>query len=72
MEQKLEDLTKTLETEKASRTDLEMYVAVIETQKKVLQVRIKRNALCFACTMVQDSLMLGYFSYSLSCKSGSR
>ena len=38
MQQKLEDLNKTLETEKASRTDLEMYVAVIETQKKVLQV----------------------------------
>lgn len=37
LEQKLEDLNKTLETEKASRTDLEMYVAVIETQKRVLQ-----------------------------------
>jgi hypothetical protein len=37
-EQRIQDLVKTLDTEKASRTDLEMYVAVIETQKKVLQV----------------------------------
>ena len=33
----MKELNHHLETEKASRTDLEMYVAVLNTQKNVLQ-----------------------------------
>ena len=33
----MKELNHSLETEKASRTDLEMYVAVLNTQKTVLQ-----------------------------------
>lgn len=33
----MKELNQHLETEKASRTDLEMYVAVLNTQKSVLQ-----------------------------------
>lgn len=33
----MKELNQHLETEKASRTDLEMYVAVLNTQKTVLQ-----------------------------------
>ena len=36
-DEKVKELNQHLETEKSSRTDLEMYVAVLNTQKTVLQ-----------------------------------
>ena len=39
----MKELLKYLQTEKASRKDLEMYVAVLTTQKNVLQDEADRN-----------------------------
>jgi len=38
----MKELNQHLETEKSSRTDLEMYVAVLNTQKSVLQEEVDK------------------------------
>ena len=38
----MKELNQHLETEKSSRTDLEMYVAVLNTQKSVLQDEVDK------------------------------
>ncbi|KAK2172041.1 hypothetical protein NP493_998g00053 [Ridgeia piscesae] len=42
LDEKMKELNQHLETEKSSRTDLEMYVAVLNTQKSVLQEEVDK------------------------------
>ncbi|KAI0216904.1 Rab GTPase-binding effector protein 1 [Lamellibrachia satsuma] len=42
LDEKVKELNQHLETEKSSRTDLEMYVAVLNTQKSVLQDEVDK------------------------------
>ncbi|XP_060582022.1 rab GTPase-binding effector protein 1-like [Ruditapes philippinarum] len=55
-EEKIQQLMKYLKAEKASRTDLEMYVAVLSTQKNVLQDDNDktRNELKEVCTILDE------------------
>ncbi|XP_053376011.1 rab GTPase-binding effector protein 1-like isoform X2 [Mercenaria mercenaria] len=55
-EEKIQQLLKYLKVEKASRVDLEMYVAVLSTQKNVLQDESDktRNELKEVCSILDD------------------
>ena len=59
----MKELNASLETEKASRTDLEMYVAVLNTQKNVLtedadKLRLQLGEGMYAEDYVPDGLLL--------------
>lgn len=55
-EEKIQQLTKYLKAEKASRTDLEMFVAVINAQKNVLQDEVDktRSELQEVCSILDE------------------
>lgn len=56
IEEKVKELNHSLQTEKASRTDLEMYVAVLNTQKGVLQEDVDklRSQLHELCKLLEQ------------------